>query len=549
MLVSSYPKASVLAPRCHFNRWEDGEVNPHYKPLGGTPLLLGGLPPPPMVRRAGSSSEMTWGGLQNVNSAPSPSTRSSSWSCQLALPTLHSKQVVPKHGTMHTDMPTVTSQPLSLDAPVVRPTLTDSTTTLALHKQLKSQHLQNSLRLLDRAGPLSELFASTIDSTNAILHRSKVIARFAPSTLAAYLKAWNLWSDFCECSGGCPFRPSVMTVADFLQVSSTKNALGVATAQSRALTWVSKYAGLPVLKEALTSPIIRSYTIPSELALRKEAAPLPLSFMVCLETQILCELGTAADRLLMGGLLVLIWSSLRWSDATWVSPSSLSIEDNIIRGVATKTKTTARGMPFAFLTCGFLSGTTSVSWTTKWFNLVQAALQRTSEAFPGFEPNFLLPMCGPNPDHPMFVAPMPRSQRILILRRLLKASFPDTSLVSIGAHSPKVTFLSWARQAGTSEEASMAQGHHRASGARLHVALYGRDDVHEASALQKLIVYRIPKGFRPVIRMLRGGGQTSGRQPCHPSTNYAGTRSRGIQFQLFAGTGRPCGHRFGFIVR
>ena len=139
----------------------------------------------------------------------------------------------------------------------------------------------------------------------------------------------------------------------------------------------------------------------------KEAAPLPLSFVVFLETQILRDQGTAADRLLMGCLLVLVWSSLRWSDATWVSPSSLSIEDDTIRGVANKTKTTMRGLPFAFLTCGFLSGTTSVSWTKKWLNLVRAALQRTSEAFPGFVPDFLLPMCGPNPDHPMLVAPMP----------------------------------------------------------------------------------------------------------------------------------------------
>ena len=104
----------------------------------------------------------------------------------------------------------------------------------------------------------------------------------------------------------------------------------------------------------------------------------------------------------------------------------------------------------------------------------------------------------------MFVAPMPRSQGILNLRRLLKASSPDTSLVSIGAHSPKVTFLSRARQVGASEEARMAQGHHRAAGARLNVSLYGRDDVHEALALQKLIVHRISKGFRPVIPMLRG---------------------------------------------
>ena len=54
------------------------------------------------------------------------------------------------------------------------------------------------------------------------------------------------------------------TLADFLQVSSRQSALGVATAQSRALTWVAKYAGFAVLKEALASPVVKLYTVPSE---------------------------------------------------------------------------------------------------------------------------------------------------------------------------------------------------------------------------------------------------------------------------------------------
>jgi hypothetical protein len=54
------------------------------------------------------------------------------------------------------------------------------------------------------------------------------------------------------------------TLADFLQVSSRQSALGVATAQSPALTWVAKYAGFAVLKEALASPVVKLYTVPSE---------------------------------------------------------------------------------------------------------------------------------------------------------------------------------------------------------------------------------------------------------------------------------------------
>ena len=78
---------------------------------------------------------------------------------------------------------------------------------------------------------------------------------------------------------------------------------------------------------------------------------------------------------------------------------------------------------------------------------------------------------------------------------------------SIGVHSPKVTMLSWARQIGASEELRMAQGHHRQSGAKFNVALYGRDDVHPAIQLQYSIIRRITSGFRPVIPRLRGGAK------------------------------------------
>ena len=367
-------------------------VSPNYKPSGGITLSVGGLAPPSMTRRAGGLDDFACGGLPNVSSAPSPCMRSTSLACQMALPGALPKEIRSSRGL---------SVIGGVDADF-------STTFLGcdgctshfgglnnyagyLHKQLKSQHIQDWLKLLDRAGLRSELFLTTDGSLNATLHRSKVIARFAPSTPAAYLKSWNQWSEFCACSGVCPFQPSVLTVADYLQVSSTKSSLGVATAQSRALTWVARYAGLPMLRDALSSPIIRSYTVPSELVLRREAAPLPLSFVVFLETQILRDQGTAADRLIMGCLLVLVWSSLRWSDATWVSPSSLTIDADAIRGVANKTKTTTRGMPFAFLTCGFLSGMTSISWTTKWLKPCSGGTTENSRGLSGVCPGFPAP--------------------------------------------------------------------------------------------------------------------------------------------------------------
>ena len=174
------------------------------------------------------------GGLNNVGIAPPSHLRPQSLSHQLALPLDQSRPKPRTGGFALLDSQHVASQPLSLDAKLVKPTLADSTTMLALHKQLKSQHLQTWLNILDSAGSFSGLYASTADSANATLHRTKVVARYAPSTLAAYLKAWDHWTEVCKCSGICPFRPTVLAVADFLQVSSKKSTLGVATAQSRA---------------------------------------------------------------------------------------------------------------------------------------------------------------------------------------------------------------------------------------------------------------------------------------------------------------------------
>ena len=296
------------------------------------------------------------------------------------------------------------SAPLDLPMSLAKTTSADSTSMLALHQQLKEQHHVEWLRILEKASDASELVKATGDSDNALTHRARVIAKFAPSTLASYFRCWYQWTDFCQCHEANPYQPPSVLLADFLQVSSRRSALGVATAHSRALIWMSKYAGFPSLKQALDAPITRAYTIPSEVVPRREAAPLPLSFVVHLESCILKDLGTPADRLIMGSILVLIWASLRWSDALWVAPGDLVEDVDTIRGVANKTKTPSRGMPFALVKSGFLGVNSSVSWSTKWLNLVRQALQRTMGSFPWIQARFFAATMWPQLGAPHFLS-------------------------------------------------------------------------------------------------------------------------------------------------
>ena len=512
--VAPLCKASPTDPKHLVNRWDGGSLAAQYKPIFFESLDVGGLPPPPPPprQRGFPQRDAQPPGLPYIPPAKL-SVHSISYSSQLSYCRPHQSLEISRGSTTVAPSTSFLSGTLAVPDHVINASAADSTTMLALHNQLRTQHQCEWLQLLKTAGNHSELVKASQGSPNQDEHLVKVVAKFAPSTMAAYLKSWSQWTEFCTCHQSCPYNPSIAFLADFLQVSSKRSSLGVATAQSRALTWTAKYAGFPSLLSAMQAPLTRAYIIPSEIAVRKEAAPLPLSFVVYLESCLLKDLGNTADRLLMGSILMLIWASLRWSDALWVTPSDLIIDGDVIRGVAKKTKTTTRGMPFAFLTCGFLASSESVNWATKWMNLVRQALQHTIETYPGFSPDFLIPTCGPNVDQPMFTAPMNRSQGVLVLRKFLFLSNKEASAHSIGVHSPKVTMLSWARQVGVSEEARMAQGHHRQGGAHSNVALYGRDDVHAALQLQRIVVHRVASGFRPVIPLLRGGAKPTIDKP------------------------------------
>jgi hypothetical protein len=137
-------------------------------------------------------------------------------------------------------------------------------------------------------------------------------------------------------------------------------------------------------------PLIKSYSIAATPAVRREAAPLPLSFIIWQESCILSESMSEADRLVIGGILLLIWGSLRWSDGQWISPASLIENSPCLRGLARRTKSTNRGMPFGILRQDFLGHTVDLLvFTLDEFG--QTSLETHSSSVPGFHPGFCDP--------------------------------------------------------------------------------------------------------------------------------------------------------------
>ena len=497
---SGFSKSAPTTPSRLLNRWVDGRLSQDYRPPSVLPGAGSALVPPSFHRSPLGFQRLTVGGL--AYNRHSLGVHARGFQPLVALPQ-------PPQVLVAGVMGALPFRPLST-ALVPEPVVGINASSLKvqsmhnLHNQLKDQHLRQWLQLLEDARDHSHLFMATSNSEHSESHRLKAAAHFAPSTLSSYLRMWGQQAEFASCHGCSPFIPATTLLEDFLDVQSKSSAQGVASGYIRALTWASKYAGCQALGDTVEMPLIRSYAIPSSPSVRREAAPLPLSFIIWLESCILSASMSEGDRLVMGGMLLLIWGSLRWSDGQWISPTSLIEDSACLRGLARRTKSTNRGMPFGILRQGFLGHTVDSCWCSLWMNLVRQALSRTQALYPDFIPDFVIPQVGQDVDAPLFVAPMSRAQDIVSLRRYLLISDPEADLSFVGVHSCKVTFLSWPRQLGLDEELRRHQGHHRSTGSGSCVSLYSRDDVHPALSLQKILLSKIAEGFSPVTPFLRG---------------------------------------------
>lgn len=359
-------------------------------------------------------------------------------------------------------------------------------------------------------GEASGLVPSTNESAQAQSHQLRVISKFAPSTLQSYFRIWKRWFDFASNLDASPFQPATVLLADFL-AEHAHGPLQVATAYYKGLSWMARHAQLPDLMDALQSPVCKAYLQSSTISEKRESAPLPLSFVIYLESMVLAKTTAPGDVLQLGSILFMIWSSLRWSDALWISPDTLTIQQHAMFAIASHTKTTNRGMPVACFVFGLLGHHGATAWAQLWLNVVHQALHDTRTLYPKFHVDFLLTEIGTDINKPLFMQPLHQDPGLHLLRyRLCKcdeshgvpAKPEDFHL--LGTHSCKTTLLCWAQKLQLPLEQRQLQGHHRSS-VNGSVALYSRNDTLPALMLQRHIAQRVAEGFRPLRPMLRGG--------------------------------------------
>ena len=356
-------------------------------------------------------------------------------------------------------------------------------------------------------GNLSSFWQMYSTSESFGVHCITLIEKFEASTISKYIgtlqSVSNLLTDFklsWDVIG-------TYKIADLLQMSregrSTDLGFG-ASSVVRALRWAQRLLDISHWIN-LYSPLVSAFTVRVS-GDRTEAVPLSLFVVLTWEKRLLSRDCPLHELVVIGGLLLILWGGLRFSDGQRVPLQSLSWSITALRGTCSKTKTTKSGQPWAVQSCGFLSFG-SFGWVAKWLMALDGLWSTHSN--PGDPQDFLLPMtCGSKFIKPLI--PMSYSQTLKWLRYFCTIPWRHSQCLPISAphnytvHSLKSTTLSWAaqlaQQGHVTEEQRHLQGHPRRGSMRL----YSRDDTAGQWALQATLIAQVRKGYRFVTPLHRG---------------------------------------------
>ena len=261
----------------------------------------------------------------------------------------------------------------------------------------------------------------------------------------------------------------------------------------KALRWLKQTAALhlwPDLYQALFATGAWKQVSP-----RKESIPLPLAFVVWLETRILMDAFDTCTTVFAGAVLLCIWGSLRFSDVQHVLWSDSILDDTSFRAASYRTKT-SRFMPFGIHCGGFYQRPASQSWLLRWLQAFESvsSTHLQSDSPPDFA---FMRLSGDD------LSPLSYCSTLAALRSLLSSwgGISEEQVLLYTLRSMKATFLSFYRQCGCSQEVRHLQGHHKF---QQSMHLYGRDDVSPCIAEHAIFVAKVRSGWRPRTPLMRG---------------------------------------------
>ncbi|CAE7216718.1 unnamed protein product [Symbiodinium natans] len=327
---------------------------------------------------------------------------------------------------------------------------------------------------------------------------SRIFANRAASTLKKHLRGWGVWWEFCRTSSWSMARPSLTQLLDFFEslcegvrMDRGRNRKSKAMGVIAAMKFAASRLQLCGLLGQLKSPLLEPWGRCEKWSKRRPREATPLSFDIVLRLELACQSAPVEDSWLLLCFLLMLFGSLRWSDAQRVDLSSVSCQQGCLRGWTWRCKQSATGMPWAV----WCKGVANSNWGVQLFEeslAVRAAVPNR---------DFLIGHGG---------QPVSYSTALAQFRRCLVTygGVDAVDVLSYTLHSLKCTFLSWAEEAEVSSRDRSAQGHHKEPGVSECVPKYGRNDTLPQLRCQKIVLDKLVTGWRPMVPVDRGvGGQ------------------------------------------
>ena len=499
-------------PSKSFAFWPQGNHH-EQRPKAKMPQLhTGGIQPPPIPKRAAS--------VHIPKSEPylPPPTRPTpkSLSCVTLQRPLETAPLEHTAISMTPMIPTsALVQPTSLPPSICRTARSCFQTSLQNWDQAKL-HYQHWLgALILQIGMPSQIFQEFGSQPTYETVIKQLLSHVGPSTLDLYSRSVNatiVWMKQLGTSWSDLNIHNMVLILQFSQEAARSDVPSVRIQPPqllRGLRWLAKTALMQSLMDILNNYLMGSFLKGSGKPKdRKEAIPIPFAILVMWEQAIVSQDTPEWTVLLLGGLLLAVWGSLRFADLQRTEVSSLSLAQNCLRGICRLTKTTRSGQPFGIYLPGFTAIHPNQSWAVHWLRTLQRAFLRASP----FKPDFIIPTLN-SYSEPSFVAPLSYTAALKALRWAAQTPWTrpilsPQSAHNLTLHSLKVTFLAASAQLRLPAEARRLQGHHLGGS----VQLYSRDDTVDALWLQQQVSLQTRQGWRP-LRPLQRGGQQPAPEP------------------------------------
>ena len=239
---------------------------------------------------------------------------------------------------------------------------------------------------LTKLGNSSSLRWNVSQSEYRDEHLRRVLSKFASTTILRYLAAWERFLSALESMQIDVATLTPIQVADAIITLSLPRKSDIESGcgcimSIKSLRWAASAMLVHSVYAVAWDPVISSFYLNKIPREKKEALPLLLYHAIQIERKLLLASTTESEIMLLGGLLLFMWGSLRFSDGQRVFLDSLEYDGLSLRGVCYQTKTSNQGTPFAVLSSGFLSHG-SHSWLLRYLQVLDAAVMKHRATYP-----------------------------------------------------------------------------------------------------------------------------------------------------------------------